>query len=78
MRRRRFAEGVRRAPAGLLVDGRRHGSTARALHLVTIECVVASVEFTYKQLAVDNTILPAGRPECHGEGAEEQGRATLR
>lgn len=25
--------------------------------VVTIECVVASVEFTYKQLAVDNTIL---------------------
>ena len=25
--------------------------------VVTIECVVSSVEFTYKQFAVDNTIL---------------------
>jgi hypothetical protein len=25
--------------------------------VVTVECVVASVEFTYKQLAVNNTIL---------------------
>jgi hypothetical protein len=25
--------------------------------VVTVECVVASVEFTYKQLAVDNTVL---------------------
>jgi hypothetical protein len=25
--------------------------------VVTVECVVASVEFTYKQLAVDSTVL---------------------
>jgi hypothetical protein len=25
--------------------------------VVTVECVVASVEFTYKQLAVDGTVL---------------------